>query len=116
MEIIKISNVKKEETTSKLFEGKVFRQTLVDTGMAKEIRVNLVSFDTGAKNLFHTHTYEQVLYITEGKGIVATEKEEFAVTPGMIIFIPAGERHWHGATKATKFAHLCFNIPGKTNF
>jgi len=65
-----------------------------------------VNFSPGAVNVFHTHTSDQILYVTEGKGIVATENEEVTVTPGTIIFIPAGERHWHGATKETAFSHI----------
>jgi quercetin dioxygenase-like cupin family protein len=41
-----------------------------------------------------------------GKGIVATEKEERFVTKGVIVFIPAGEKHWHGAMKGSEFSHI----------
>ena len=44
--------------------------------------------------------------MTEGKGIVATEKEEISVVPGDVIFIPPGEKHWHGAVKGATFSHL----------
>ena len=113
MEIKKLSDVEASEATSKLFEGKVHRQTLVETD---QITVGRVSFSAGAKNVFHSHTVEQVLFVTDGKGIVATEEEEHIVTPGTIIFFPAGERHWHGATEDSPFSHLAIRIPGETNF
>ena len=117
MKVVKTSDVKPEEATGNLFEGKVTKQSLFDAGMAKELRANLINFGPGAKNVFHTHTNEQILYVTEGEGIVATEHEEQVVTAGTIIFIPAGERHWHGATQNSSFSHISITVPGiKTNF
>jgi len=37
---------------------------------------------------------------------VATEKEQITVVPGDIIFVPPGEKHWHGAAKGSAFSHL----------
>ena len=71
MRIVKLSDEKAEEATGKMFEGKVYRQPLIDGQIAKEIRVTMIAFNPGARNVFHTHTGEQVLYVTEGKGIVA---------------------------------------------
>ncbi len=65
-----------------------------------------MNFGKGVRNKFHTHSGDQVLVVTEGKGIVATDKEEVVVGVGDIIFIPAGEKHWHGATKDSTFSHL----------
>ena len=113
MEIKKLTDVEAEEATSKLFEGKVTRQTVTE---GAQITVGHVNFSPGAKNVFHTHTTDQVLFVTEGKGIVATEKEERVVTPGTIIYFPAGERHWHGATEDSSFSHLAIKPPGETNF
>ena len=37
---------------------------------------------------------------------MATEKEEKIVTTGDIVLFPAGEKHWHGATKDSEFSHI----------
>ena len=117
MKVIKISEVPSEEATSDLFKGKVMRQPLINSEMSGQFRANLVSFNPGARNVFHSHTNDQVLYVTDGKGIVATKEEEQAVMSGMMIFIPAGELHWHGAAPDSSFAHIAFSIPGvKTTF
>ena len=116
MKIIKLSDAKVEEATSKMFQGKVYRQPLIDDQIAKEIRVTMIMFDPGARNVFHSHTVEQVLYVTEGKGIVANENEEYIVTQGTAVYIPAGERHWHGATEDSSFSHLSILRPGETKF
>ncbi|OGO23924.1 MAG: hypothetical protein A2144_07650 [Chloroflexi bacterium RBG_16_50_9] len=99
-----IANVKDvEEIESRdeivdLSKGKVSRRMLIhhkDTGGPGIVKVH---FSKGARLNFHTHTGEQILYITDGKGIVATRGKEYIVTPGMVVYIPAGEVHWHGAT------------------
>jgi 4-carboxymuconolactone decarboxylase len=33
------------------------------------------------------------------------------VTPGTLIHIPAGERHWHGATSDSPMSHLTIVSP-----
>jgi len=115
MQVVKLSNVKPEESHDPIFRGKVTRQSLIgdsDTGM----RVAVINFSKGAVNVFHTHTFDQVLYVTKGKGIVATEDKEVTVTPGTVILIPAGERHWHGATPDSEFSHIAVMPPGKTAY
>ena len=117
MKVIKVSEVKAEEHASELFTGgRVDRQVLIDEKIAKELRLLMVTFSPGARTKIHTHTSDQVLYITDGKGIVATEKEEHIVTPGTVAFIPAGEPHWHGATEDTSFSHVSIRTPDQTTF
>ena len=101
MKVVKMSDVGQEESKSDLFVGRVRRQPIVEEKIAKELRVGVVTFDRGARTKWHTHTNEQILYVLDGKGILATEKEEVVVTPGTFIFIPSGENHWHGATPET---------------
>ena len=117
MKVIHISNVEKVEATSPLFfGGKVEAQRLVDDKVAEGLKISLIFFSPGAKNRLHTHTFEQVLWVTSGKGILATEKEEHILTPGMVAYIPAGELHWHGATDDSAFAHISIATQGETKF
>ncbi len=62
----------------------------------------------GIRNKFHAHDAEQVLIVTEGRGIVATEDKESVVAVGDVVLIPAGEKHWHGATEDSEFSHIYF--------
>ena len=52
----------------------------------------------------------QVLLVTDGIGIVATEKEKSVVQIGDLIHIPAGEKHWHGATTDSHFSHISLTL------
>ena len=102
-------------TDNPIFRGAVSVQNIIGES-TDELRVIVVNFSPGAVNVFHTHTFDQVLYVTGGRGIVATETKEVVVTPGAIIFIPAGEKHWHGATGDSAFEHIAIMPPGETSF
>jgi quercetin dioxygenase-like cupin family protein len=102
--------------TGDLFVGTVQRQTLVGEEDSKQVRVGVVTFKDGAVNKMHAHTFDQVLVITEGEGIVQREGEpEQRVTVGDVIFIPAGERHWHGAAPGKTMSHMTVATPGTTS-
>jgi quercetin dioxygenase-like cupin family protein len=117
MKVVKVEDMKAEAATGDLFIGDVKRHSLADPESVKEFRASLITFSPGARNVFHTHTREQILYVTDGKGIVATEEQEHIVSPGTIIFIPAGERHWHGATQYSNFSHISITPVGlQTSF
>jgi 4-carboxymuconolactone decarboxylase len=118
MKVVNPAEIKMLEVKdSPLFIGKVssrffFRPDKDNT----DIGIGEVAFAPGARNVFHTHSAGQILYITAGRGIVATEKEEVTVTPGMVVYIPAGEKHWHGAAPDSSFSHLSILPPNKTDF
>jgi quercetin dioxygenase-like cupin family protein len=112
MKVITISRVAKEPTgVSSLFTGTVNTQSIIGTELSKNFSINQVNFGRGVRNKFHKHSTEQILIVTEGKGIVATEKEEIPVSVGDVIYIPAGEKHWHGAAKGATFSHLYVTPP-----
>ena len=98
---------------SPIFEGEVVTQNLVAEGDAELLRVTAVTFQDGARNKPHRHTTDQVLVVTAGRGIVATDAEELLVETGDVILVPAGERHWHGAVPGGDFTHLSILTPGE---
>lgn len=105
MKVVNIDDVAKEPNPSPLFTGSdVTRQPLVS--QSQDFAVAVVNFGKGVRNKFHTHDSDQVLIVTAGRGIVATEQEEREVGPGDVILIPKGEKHWHGATEGSEFSHI----------
>ncbi len=105
MKVVRIDGVTKEPFPNPIFTGSdVTKQVLLPE--SKEFTANVVNFGKGVRNKFHRHDGEQILIVTHGKGIVATEGEERIVTVGDIILIPAGEKHWHGAAKDSDFSHI----------
>ena len=112
MKIVKINNVPKDPVPSQaLFTGSnVTRQSLELDG--KELDVAVVNFGKGVRSKLHTHDCEQLLIVTAGRGMVATEKEQRVVTPGDVILISKGEKHSHGATEDSEFSHIYVMKPG----
>jgi quercetin dioxygenase-like cupin family protein len=99
-----------------IFSGTVHTLPLVDSRHgAEQLRLLSVTFSPGARTKLHYHTHEQVLVITEGRGIVATEQEEHHVTPGDVVYVPRQERHWHGSDGEFSMTHISINGPGETH-
>ena len=76
-----------------------------------------VTFEPGARTAWHTHPLGQTLLVTAGLGWVQREgaaKEE--IRPGDTVWIPAGEKHWHGAAPTTALTHLAIveSLEGKS--
>src|SRR6185437_16513970 len=97
MKVVSTNGIPREAAVSPLFTGEVFRQVIVDPAESKSFNFSIVNFSAGSRNKFHQHTSDQILIVTEGTGVVATDSEERTVTVGDVILIPAGENHWHGA-------------------
>jgi quercetin dioxygenase-like cupin family protein len=114
MKVITPSDVKGGKVKGELFIGDVVRKQLIDESMSKVLLVGMNYFAAGSKAIWHTHTNEQILYAVDGKGIVATEEKEVVMTPGMIVFVPGGEKHWHGASEDTPFTQLGLYHSGET--
>ena len=105
MRVVNIDEVKKEAFTSPLFTGvDVTRQVLLPD--SKEFNMAVVNFGRGVRNKFHAHDSEQILIVTSGKGFIVTEVEKKVITAGDVVIIPAGEKHWHGATEDSAFSHI----------
>lgn len=103
---------KADRTDAPLFYGgKVEGEGIVGEGASKDFNFNKVSFAAGAKNHFHTHSSDQILFALDGEGIVANEQEEIVMNEGDTALIPAGEKHWHGATDGSAFSHISLTHP-----
>ncbi|HXE32110.1 MAG TPA: cupin domain-containing protein [Terriglobales bacterium] len=66
-----------------------------------------VTFEPGARTHWHTHPFGQTLIVIAGCGWAQRAGgpvEE--IHPGDVVWIPAGEKHWHGATPTTAMAHF----------
>jgi quercetin dioxygenase-like cupin family protein len=106
MKVITVSQVPAEAAGGRLFTGHVTRQPLIKGEQSNRFVVSQINFAKGIRNKFHIHTSDQVLIVTAGRGICATEKEEITVFPGDVILFSAGEKHWHGATGDSAFSHI----------
>ncbi|MDH5334220.1 MAG: cupin domain-containing protein [Thermoleophilia bacterium] len=95
-----------------IFDGDVDMRVHVGEDDAELFRVAEVSFHDGGRTTWHVHEADQLLVVTAGSGIAATESEEIALSPGAVVLVPAGERHWHGAAPGASLTHLSVLTPG----
>jgi quercetin dioxygenase-like cupin family protein len=83
---------------------------------ADGLDIVLVRFSPGARTFLHTHSVPQVLHCSEGRGILATRREQHLVEPGDVVYVDANEEHWHGAVADSHFVHLSIRPPGDTSW
>ncbi|MCY1046915.1 cupin domain-containing protein [Corallococcus sp. bb12-1] len=66
-----------------------------------------VTFEPGARSAWHTHPLGQTLIVTAGSGRVQRWGDPVEVIrPGDRVWIPPGQKHWHGASPTTAMTHL----------
>ena len=85
---------------------------------AEQIPMYNVTFEPGCRNNWHVHHAKsgggQMLICVGGRGWYQEwGKEPVAMTPGTVVNIPAGVKHWHGAAADSWFSHLAVEIPGE---
>ena len=111
MHVVSMNDVPKTPRESRLFTSAVTVQPLIPEG--GDYNMAVVNFGKGVRNKFHTHESDQILIVTAGKGIVATELDQREVTVGDVILFPTGEKHWHGATEDSEFSHIYISRAGQ---
>jgi len=74
--------------------------------------ISFVSFPPGTRRPWSSHDQNQYVWTLGGRGIIASEEVDIELEPGMMIFIPAGLRHQHGAVEGEGFTQLSI-IGGK---
>lgn len=72
--------------------------------------ISNVTFEPRCRNNWHIHHKGvQVLVCVAGRGWYQEwGKEAVEMTPGTVIAIPEGVKHWHGAAKDSWFQHLTY--------
>ena len=84
----------------------------------EQVVVSNVTFEPRCRNNWHIHHAKsgggQMLIGVAGRGWYQEEgKPAVKILPGTVIHIPAGVKHWHGASADGWFAHLAFEIQGE---
>jgi quercetin dioxygenase-like cupin family protein len=76
-----------------------------------------VEFSPGARTNWHTHSGVQVLVVLAGRCRYQQEGGKvLEASTGEVIHIPAGQKHWHGATPEAGMVHLAVNIAAETQW
>jgi len=76
-----------------------------------------VLFEPGARTAWHVHPLGQTLIVTAGTGRVQRWGDPVdEIRQGDVIWIPPGQKHWHGAAPNSSMTHIAITeqIDGKT--
>jgi 4-carboxymuconolactone decarboxylase len=77
----------------------------------------LVAFEPGARTAWHSHPLGQTLIVTSGVGRVQRWGDPVdEIRSGDVVWIPAGQKHWHGASPTTSMTHVAIGerLDGKS--
>ena len=89
------------------FTGTVWQDPIFAAPAPARLVVNRVSFEPGARTAWHTHPLGQTLYVISGIGRVQAEGGPIReIRPGDVVWIPPGEKHWHGASPTNGMTHI----------
>jgi 4-carboxymuconolactone decarboxylase len=71
---------------------------------------SLVTFEPGARTAWHTHPLGQILIVTAGAGRVQRWGDPIEdIRQGDVVWIPPGQKHWHGAAPDNSMAHIAIS-------
>lgn len=99
------------------FTGVAHIETLWAGEFPARVRGGVVVFERGARTAWHTHPLGQTLFVLHGPGLVQRWGGPIQeMHPGDTVWIPAGVKHWHGASPAGAMRHLAIteSLDGKT--
>ena len=89
------------------FTGTVRVDPMFQVGEPARVSGGQVTFEPGARTMWHTHPLGQTLIVISGLGWVQCEGGPIEeIRPGDVIWFPPGEKHWHGATATTAMTHI----------
>ncbi len=105
---------KPNDTFAEYFKG----QSYLNMISTEQVVIGNVTFEPGCRNNWHIHHSDigggQILLVTGGKGFYQEWGQEAKVLkPGDVVHIPAGIKHWHGASADSWFQHLAVEVPGE---
>jgi 4-carboxymuconolactone decarboxylase len=89
------------------FTGDVRVERLYDAVDPSHSSGGFVTFAPGARTAWHSHPGGQILLVTAGTGRVQLWDQPIEeIGAGDVVRIPAGVKHWHGASPRASMTHL----------
>src|SRR4051794_26710134 len=107
MEIVRAGSRPSGRGPTDWFTGTVRIDPLLTPQNAECLQGSTVTFEPAARTAWHTHPLGQTLIVLSGLGRAQRwggPVEE--LRPGDVVWFPAGEKHWHGASPSVAMTHI----------
>ncbi len=89
------------------FTGTVWQDPIIQAPAPARLISVVVHFEPAARTAWHTHPLGQTLYVVSGSGLAQVWGEKIReIKAGDVVWIPPGEKHWHGAGTANSMSHI----------
>jgi quercetin dioxygenase-like cupin family protein len=103
------SGAPSEDRTGTTFTGEVWAEPVLPT--TDGTTINTVTFTPGARTHWHSHEHGQVLQVVSGTGLVCSDGgPPVEIGVGDVVWVPPGERHWHGAAPESLLSHHAVSL------
>ncbi len=106
-----------QQGSAENFTGSVRVDPLFHATAPARASGDLVTFEPGARTAWHTHPLGQILIVTAGTGRVQRWGDPVEeIRQGDVVWIPPGQKHWHGAAPNSSMAHIAIveQLDGKS--
>jgi len=96
--------------SSESFTGTVWQDPIITAQAPARVNSARVAFEPGARTAWHTHPLGQTLYVIAGVGRCQTKGGPVReIRAGDVVWIPPGEKHWHGGSPTTGMVHVAMH-------
>lgn len=107
MDIRPLGTVASRKASADWFTGTVWQDPIIEAPEPARIRAAVVRFEPAARTAWHTHPLGQTLHVLSGFGRVQTWGGAVReIRAGDTVWIPPGEKHWHGASPQVGMVHV----------
>ena len=94
------------------FTGVARVEMLFETLSPLQASAGSVTFEPAARTAWHSHPAGQILFVTAGTGRVQRWGDRIEeIRAGDVVRIPAGQKHWHGASPQVAMTHIAITEP-----
>ncbi|QND51659.1 cupin domain-containing protein [Phyllobacterium sp. 628] len=107
MDVKTCGSIPSRRAPEEWFTGTVWQDPIIQAPEPARLIATTVHFEPGARTAWHTHPLGQTLYIVSGSGLAQVWGEKVrTIKAGDVVWIPPGEKHWHGAAPANRMSHI----------
>jgi len=107
MEIMRAGERASIRPPKEYFTGTVWQDPIIAGKAPARVVSARVQFEPAARTAWHTHPLGQTLYVLSGVGLVQSKGSPVRqVRAGDTVWIPPGEKHWHGASPTNGMVHI----------